>query len=147
MIKIAVNKCYGGFGLSNAAIKRYWELKGRPCYFYKYNYKKGKATYLRLSEQDIDSEWRCLTFDLATIEEVEEALASGRYEEHSLYLGGREDMWRADPHLIQVIEEMGEAANGTHAEIEIVNIPCDVRGWTIEGYDGHEWVAEKHRRW
>ena len=28
MIKVVINKCYGGFGLSHAAIMRYGELKG-----------------------------------------------------------------------------------------------------------------------
>lgn len=31
MTKIVHNACYGGFSLSEKAIKRYWELKGEPC--------------------------------------------------------------------------------------------------------------------
>jgi hypothetical protein len=30
MTKIVYNNCFGGFGLSKAAINRYWELKGQP---------------------------------------------------------------------------------------------------------------------
>jgi hypothetical protein len=30
MTKIVYNACYGGFGLSNKAVARYWELKGLP---------------------------------------------------------------------------------------------------------------------
>ena len=36
MTKIVYNACYGGFGLSEKAINRYWELKGEkgPEYWY-----------------------------------------------------------------------------------------------------------------
>jgi len=30
MTKIVYNGCYGGFGLSDKAVARYWELKGLP---------------------------------------------------------------------------------------------------------------------
>ena len=53
---------------------------------------------------------------------------------------------RDDPLLVQVIEELGDAANGPHAALKIVDIPSDVE-WTIEEYDGSEWIAEKHRTW
>jgi hypothetical protein len=48
--------------------------------------------------------------------------------------------------LIQVVEEMGGMANGSFASLKIVEIPNDVN-WYIEDYDGHEWVAERHRTW
>lgn len=37
-MKIVVNKCYGGFGLSPIAIKEYLKLKGKECFFYKEDY-------------------------------------------------------------------------------------------------------------
>jgi hypothetical protein len=30
MVRIVYNTCYGGYGLSDKAIKRYWEIKGEP---------------------------------------------------------------------------------------------------------------------
>jgi hypothetical protein len=56
------------------------------------------------------------------------------------------DLCRADPLLVQVVEELGEFADGRHAELKIVEIPDDVK-WQIDEYDGLEWVAEKHRTW
>jgi hypothetical protein len=53
---------------------------------------------------------------------------------------------REDLLLIQVIEELKEKANGRWAELKIVKIPDDVE-YTIEEYDGLEWIAEKHRTW
>ena len=56
------------------------------------------------------------------------------------------DIPRDDPILIQLFEEMGDAANGFAADMKIVEIPDGV-DWEIEEYDGNEWVAEKHRTW
>ena len=53
---------------------------------------------------------------------------------------------RNDPALIEVVEVLGEAANGFAANLKIVEIPEDV-DWCIEENDGREWVAEKHRTW
>jgi hypothetical protein len=44
------------------------------------------------------------------------------------------------------VKELGEKANGRFAELKIVDIPLDIQ-WTIEDYDGDEWVTEKCRTW
>ena len=56
----------------------------------------------------------------------------------------RED--RSNHLLVQVVEELGRHANGEYAELKIVDVPDDVE-WFIDGHDGCEWVAEKHRIW
>jgi len=95
MKKIVINKCYGGFGLSNEAAARYKDLAWIPP----------EASF-------------------------------------SYY-----DIERDDPHLIQTIEELGEAsASGPLAELKIVEIPDDVQ-WEIHDYDGMESIHEKHRVW
>jgi hypothetical protein len=53
---------------------------------------------------------------------------------------------RNDPALIEVVEKLGEAANGFAASLKTVEIPEDV-DWCIEENDGREWVSEKHRTW
>ena len=53
---------------------------------------------------------------------------------------------RDDPYLVKIVKELGMSANGAHANLKIVEIPGDVE-WTVEEYDGVEWVAEKHRTW
>lgn len=56
------------------------------------------------------------------------------------------DISRNDPFLIQVVEELGEEANGHYSSLKIVEIPDDVE-WQIAEYDGREHVAENHRTW
>lgn len=53
---------------------------------------------------------------------------------------------RDDPVLVELVERMGDAANGEHAELVVLEIPDNVL-WTICDYDGREWIAEKHRTW
>ena len=84
-MKIVINNCYGGFGLSEKAME-----------------------YLNVEyDRDLD---------------------------------------RADIKLVECVEKLKDEANGNYAELKVVEIPDDVE-WTIEEYDGIEWVAEKHRVW
>lgn len=53
---------------------------------------------------------------------------------------------RTDPLLIKVIEELGAAANGPEAKLEVTEIPAGVH-WEILAHDGKEWVSEKLRIW
>jgi hypothetical protein len=55
---------------------------------------------------------------------------------------------RTNPIVIQVVEELGEKANGDYAKLKIIDIPFDSEeGWHIEDYDGRERVSEEHRTW
>lgn len=74
----------------------------------------------------------------------EEAAASGGYVSR-FGIEGRPS-YRSDAIMLQVIEEMGPAADGECASISVIEIPDDVE-WEVEEYDGREWVAEKHRVW
>jgi hypothetical protein len=60
------------------------------------------------------------------------------------------DSWtresRSHPLVIRVVEELGEAADGKHAKLRIVEIP-DGTDYEISEYDGQEHIAEKHRTW
>ena len=56
------------------------------------------------------------------------------------------DVARDDAYLVQIVRELGMAANGAHSNLKIVEIPGDV-DWIIQEYDGAEWIAETHRTW
>ena len=53
---------------------------------------------------------------------------------------------RNDPILVEIVEQLGESANGRLAELKVVEIPDDVV-WGIKEYGGNECIAEKHRTW
>ena len=53
---------------------------------------------------------------------------------------------RTDPGLVQVVEELGDAADGSHATLRVVEIPDDVE-WRIHQHAGWETVHEVHRSW
>lgn len=71
------------------------------------------------------------------------AAAIARYNEltglkESIRGAGR-DINRRDPFLVQVVEELGEEANGTFAELKIATVAAGVR-YRIDEYGGLEKV-------
>lgn len=90
-MKVVINDCYGGFGLTQAAIDEYKNRKGIT-------------------------------------------------DENFYYW----DIPRDCPVLVEMVER-GDA-DGTYADLKVVEIPDDV-DWYIEEYDGLEHVAERHRTW
>jgi hypothetical protein len=136
-MKIVINECYGGFGLSYEGVMRYAELKGIKLYS---EIKSSLCTYYLTSLEDrivYDRE----TFNKLSLDERKEY-----NEKYSAQIFNWYKIERNDPALIQVVEEMGEKSFGEHAKLSIVEIPDGV-SWTIEEYDGSEWVAEEHRTW
>ena len=81
---------------------------------------------------------------------------SGKFSEAHYYEAGHSgdddyylsyyDIQRDDPILVQVVEEMEGEANGNYSSLRVVEIPDDV-DWVLQEYDGHEHIAEAHRRW
>ena len=140
-MKIVINRCHGGFGLSEAAMHRYAELKGLTLYPEKDKESGFLTTYWITPKEDRPKmlgrdEWWQAT--------QEERVGSNQaHRDNSLY---DKDIPRDDPALIQVVEEMGDEANGRCAELDVTDIPDGV-DWQIEEYDGAEWVSEKHRTW
>jgi hypothetical protein len=53
---------------------------------------------------------------------------------------------RSNPKLVDVVEKLGDKANGSGADLAVVEIPDDTE-WVITEYDGREQVEEKHRIW
>lgn len=152
MTKIVVNRCFGGFGLSDAAYARLAEL-GIRVGKYVQQVRGENGLYNRPPENQGE-----VIFDreLTPLEELEgyertreAARRAGQSDRmHQRYWESftRSDAFRADPRLVQVVEELGAAANGGFAKLEVVTIPDGV-DWEIDEYDGSETVHEKHRSW
>lgn len=136
-MKIVINKCYGGFGLSHKAIMRYFEIKGMDVGVYKQLGGFNSSTYIKHSENEIN---RLTTaYFIGKQQDILECCDNDKY-----FWDGM--LKRTDPALVQVVEELGEEASGAFAELEVVEIPDDI-DWYIHDYDGLETVHETHRSW
>ena len=143
-MKVVINDCHGGFGLSHEAVERYLELKLIKVY--------PEPDRFGLREFGIRY-WLVEPGDQRVADVTAEGWSEMTLEERRLYneqcsaqVFYDRDVPRDDPFLVQAVEEIGELANGHFARLKIVEIPDDVE-WYIEEYDGLEWVAERHRTW
>lgn len=120
-MKVVINDCFGGFGLSSKAFEMFLERKN-------IEFEKVPSKYpIAGNEYDY--------------------FEKGKVGVEDSYLSPYELINdRSDSDLIAVIEELGNEANGWAAELKIVEIPDDVK-WHIHEYDGIEHVAENHRTW
>jgi hypothetical protein len=119
MTKIVYNGCFGGFSLSQAGVRRYLELKGVP-----------------FVEESTESSFRPRQFRINT-----SVMGEGEYfSEYDI-----ED--RTDPILAQVVEELGDEANGSCAELFIRELTPGTR-YLLREYDGLEWIeTEDEMEW
>jgi hypothetical protein len=138
-MKVVINKCFGGFGLSALAQKEYLKLKGKKFFLYKqikYRYRDGEDLYERIGIENAGFINHTIMRDLG---EFTSKLPN------DFYFSER-DIKRDDLDLIKVIEKLGDEANNKYSELSIVEIPDGVN-WEIEEYDGMEHIAEKHNTW
>ena len=142
-MKVVINSQYGGFNLSKIAIEEYLKLKGEQAYFYDIN-SRGKEVYYKKSLKNTNSDIFFMTFTKDFGPEIK--INDISEEDYKKYSFNSKDIKRIDKDLIKVIEELGEKANTKVSTLKIVDIPDDIK-WTIEEYDGNEWIAEEHRIW
>lgn len=130
-MKLVINKCYGGFGLSDAAYEKLieWGVPLRDYIKEKRNPETG--CFERVPENEGEVIFR---------EKGKSLLLKRSYW----------DTWtresRNHPLVVRAVEELGEKASGELARLEVIEIPDDV-DYVIEEYDGFEWVTDAQRRW
>jgi hypothetical protein len=142
-MKVVINDCHGGFGLSQQAVERYLALKNVQVYTEVSKWGKwGSNEYWLVEPGDhrvkepTSQQWSEMT--------LEERQAHNHLWSSQVFYC--RNVPRDDAALVQTIEEIGELANGDCARLKIVEIPDDAN-WYIEEYDGLEHVAERHRTW
>ena len=129
-MKIVINTCYGGFGLSKKAVMRWAELKGITLYADE----KRHGNYF-------------YTIPVAKYREYEKVAQETKdWSALNEVFFSENEIPRNDVHLVQVVEELGIKSWGRFSELKVVDVPDDVK-WEIFEYDGMEHVAEKHRIW
>ena len=143
MTQIVINKCHGGFGLSDNAVLRYMELAGRTVYPEATDSSIMGSTYWlipegpeRYNDDEMSAAWHTMTME-------ERQAANAKWDEQVFR---PRDIARDDPVLVQTVLELGDEAGSWACVPTVVEIPDDVE-WDIEEYDGLEWVAERHRTW
>lgn len=141
MQEIVINYEFGGFGLSIKAIDRYCELKGIQPYHYTSTVKDLRS-YFRLEEPY--SIPNAIGFFITLTKDYGESVRGDDIPNGDFF--SERDIPRDDPGLVQVVKELGEAANGRLSALKVIEIPDGVE-WQIEEYDGSEWVAEVHQTW
>ena len=130
-MKVILNKCYGGFGVSDAAYELYAQKKGIKLY----RYVSDGRTLRKSSEDGLLSYW--LKKD------------HGTFPERDLNWDdvlSLDERYREDPTLVEAVEELGSAANGIYARLVVVDIP-DGMDYVIDEYDGIETLHEKVKVW
>ncbi|MEK6860432.1 MAG: hypothetical protein AABY07_00535 [Nanoarchaeota archaeon] len=118
-MKIIINKCYGGFSLSQEAIL--WLIKN-----------KGWKTALDDSNDD--------SIKITEWTKKDDIKCFGRYSASEYRID------RTDKDLVECVEVLGNEANGRYANLKIIEIPDGIE-YEIDEYDGVESIAEKHRSW
>ena len=141
-MRVVINTCFGGFGLSRDAIRAYLERKGKKAFFYVHPEKDhSMKRFVRAPARDDGRLSFTLTRDLG-----ESIVVDSLPNEDDLWFYDR-DVERHDPDLVAVVEELGpEKASGRFAQLKVVDVPDGIE-YVIEEYDGREHIAERHRTW
>jgi hypothetical protein len=145
-IRYVINKCYGGFGLSYRALLRLHEL-GHPkvvtsidewygnCSNKEERVQKDLEEFQKFLNSDMGGWYGFCTMFTSDLKNVL------YWSPNSGCFGECE---RGDPLLVQVVEELGEEANGPCSSLVLVEVPDDVVV-EINDYDGMESIKEASR--
>jgi len=145
-MKVVINRCFGGYSLSVKAILEIAKRKGFVFYPYLRDYDKGNDVYVKCDED-------CREFHFVkytTVDNGPQVMLDNMkgvydfgYPCFDNYYG---DWSRTDPDVVEVVEQLGERADGSFSNLAVVDIPDGVR-FTIDEYDGMETIEEVHRSW
>ncbi len=137
MVKVIYSACHGGFGLSEAAMRRYAEIKGLRLYPEANPHGGGTValTYWTVPPEQRAGILTGQAFATASMEAQQ--ASSARYQACTIE---PDDIARHDPALVHVVEELGAAANGAFADLKIAEIEGE-RYRIIEYYGWEDVVA------
>lgn len=138
-MKIVINKCYGGFGLSHEGVMEYAERSKLKLNAYINSRKDdGSIDFNKMEKYDGKSKEPLIFYSKSKLK------ADGTLPEKGDF--SIRDIKRNDSNLIATVEKLGEKANSRYSNLKIVTIPDGVL-WQIEEYDGLEHVAQQHETW
>lgn len=149
-MKIIINRCFGGFGISTEALKELVK-RNAACiesYTPKHYYGGDSENYIRKNEWE--SWWEK---DFAEYKNIGDGMmahpsAFNIFKDGLLYSlkdRGLKEV-RTDKDLIDVVNTLGEKSFGMCAELKVVEVPDGI-DWEIDEYDGLETIHEVHNSW
>ena len=142
MIKVVYNAKYGGFNLSREACERYWEIKGQQVWIEQDPEFKSFGMFtvwlVPPEERAVKPEpWHSVP--------IEERVAyNHQYGKQTWYYN---TVSRHDPILVQVVEELGEKADGDYAKLAIAEVSGAYRideyhgSESVKQPDGYDWIT------
>lgn len=144
-MKLVLNTCHGGFGLSPDAIELYAQLSGLTLYGYVEFYQSKRqsfnlATYTPYDKNIHLPGTESLQQRYARVTYFYTQLANGEYNSTKDVLFQVNKIPRDDPNLITVVERLGRDVNTQCSNLEVVSV--DVSNF-IEEHDGYE-TFHKH---
>lgn len=145
-MKIVINTCFGGFGVSTEALKELIKRGSKAVEAMAVqNYYGGEGVFRETWRAEYEK-------DLARCADCGDGYLAHSFL-HTLYKDGMvysldyDEKFRSDPALVAVVEEMGsEKASKPISKLKVVEIP-DGTEWGIHEYAGMEHVEEKHQTW
>ncbi len=144
--RVVVNTAYGGFGLSYEAVMLYARLAKVKLYGYTSRDPSGKLD-LHRAYPVTPEQIKGLTgrMDRAMVHYSTKPIPKNGVIKEGTHFSPS-DIKRDDVCLVEVVKQLGEAANGAFAKLAVVEVPSGVK-WDVEEYDGREHIAEQHRCW
>jgi hypothetical protein len=145
-MKVAYNSCYGGFSLSAIGLTEYAKKKGIELTWYD---RVSSNDGDRLSDKFVKVSGTPETYGFNTyplVKDLGDSIGEKELNDSFYYPSFNGSELRADEDLIDVIETLGDAANGSCACLSIKEIP-DGASFEITEYDGFEGVEPPRQSW
>lgn len=133
MKKVILNKCYGGFGVSDKVYEEYTKAKG----FKLFRYKMIDINKYVFTDKD------CGTLGTEYSTEYLGKECSNIPNSSFLYI---DSSYREDKILVEIVERLGKEANSDYSNLIVIEIPDDL-DYVIDDYDGLETLHQRVQEW